>query len=605
MRRGNHFYSLYRNYQSWRRSYEDSTSPRGKDSIFRDGQSEFGPELFIPLCFRAVETIIPKMLSAPPGMQVKPRTRDSERNVQNMKFTIDAQQEQIDYELKLQTVAKDGLIYGIGWQKCYWLTDYKLRKRLARQPSRGGGGLIEQEILVPVFDDPMAESVDPFDVIPAPFCSSVDTAEFIFHRTWRTNSYVSKMAKSGQWRNLEDVAELDGLADATKYDEVWQERDKANSDARSATGQTARSSRMPVHEVLEFHDGDQIITVLDRKIVVRTESNPHWHGQMPFQAFRPTESTHQLYGIGEIEPIEQLQEEMNTLRTQRRYNADLVLQRVFAFHDGLVDADDIKFGPGYGIPVNGDPRELLFPIPVDDIPHSSYLEEDRIGADIDGTTGISDQLAGNSDPNETATGSQLAFQASSTRIRNKLRRLELEVIVPGCRQWGALNQQKILGTRDVRVPSPPMPGQPERRWAWYQVGPDELMGEFEFTCESLSTEPDNVPQDRDDAAMLWEIGGQNPLVDQRNLISLVLEKSGIKDPEALLAPPQPQVPPEVLDVLVEEFDVPREMVAQALAMAGGPDLLAGAPQGAGPNPEQQPAPSQNGSGAQTAPTTGG
>ena len=585
-KKASHFYSLYRNYQDFRRTYE-STNPRGQDTIFRDGQGEFGPEMFVPLCFRAVETIVPRMLAGRPVMNVLPRNEFSEPNVRPMKALIDSQQEQIDYELKLQTVAKDGLIYGLGVGKTQWRLERKLRTQLQRIAVPGGGGeLQEVQVPVTVFDDPDFYAIDPFDFLVDPFCGDIKEAEYAIHRTWRTNTYLSTMAATGTWQNLDQVRDLDGLTDGNRYDEVWAERLRAGG--RHSATERGVSRRAPLHEVLEFHDGDQVITVVDRKLCVQAGPNPHWHGDMPFQCYRPTQVTHELHGIGEIEPIEQLQEEMNTLRTQRRYNADLVLQRVFAFHDGLVEPGDIKFGPGVGIPVNGDPKELLFPIPVGDIPYSSYQEEDRISQDIDATTGINDALAGGDVSGETATAAQLGYSAASARIRNKLLRMELEVVVPGTRHFGLLNQQRIRdhNAREVRIPTLPMPGQPDRRWSWVQVGPDQLNGEFDYRCESLSSEPDNIPQDRNDAEMLWSMLAENQLVDQPKLVSAVLLKMGIDQPEAWLAPPDPSIPAETLDILAQA-GVPPELLTQALAIAGGPDLTTGeAPEGRGANSQE-------------------
>lgn len=589
-KRASHYYSLYRNTQDWRHTYETTTDARGRDAIYRDGQKEFGPELFIPLCFRAVETIVPRMLAGRPRMAVLPRNELSEANVRPMSALIDSQQEQIDYELTLQTIAKDGLIYGLGVQKCQWETSYKARTELVQVPVPGAGGqMIERPMVRVVFDDPNAYAIDPFDFLADPFCGSIKDAEFAIHRTWRTNSYLTTMVRAGQWRNLDTIANLDGLVDSRKYDEVWADRLRAGGRAPADAVGVTGSGRAPLHEVLEFHDGDQVITVVDRQVVVQSGPNPHWHGDLPFQCYRPTQVTHELYGIGEIEPIEQLQEEMNTLRTQRRYNADLVLQRVFAYHEGMVDSGDVRFGPGVGIPVNGDPRELLFPIPVGDIPYSSYQEEDRIAADIDSTTGVSDTLAGGEVSGETATSAQLGYSAASSRIRNKLLRLELEVVVPGTRQFVSLNQQRIRGQREVRVDALPMPGEPDRRWTWLEVGPEQLMGEFDVRCESLSSEPDNVPQERADAEMLWNMFNGAQTVDQRWLATAVIGKMGFKQPEAHLAPPQPQVPPETLDILAQ-VGVSRELIAQALAVAGGPDLTAGQQQleGSGANSQEGP-----------------
>jgi len=589
-KKADHYYSLYRNYQNWQTALSESNSPNGRDAIFRDGQTEFGPELFIPMCFSTVETIVPAMLANPPSLDgIRPRTPASDSNVANVKAMLESQHEQIDYELKLQTVAKDGLIYGTGVQKCYWRKDWRKRRVLVNSVLPGGG-LVPQEMWKLVFDDPDADAVDPKDFIADPFAAEIAVAEGAFHRTWRSNRYVERMIGSEQWRNLTGLSgdQLAALANDKKYDEVWNERNTARSQPQRQTGTTPAggTGAKIIHEVLEFHDGEQVVTILDRQVVVASGPNPNWHGELPFQVFRPTQVTHELHGIGEIEPIERLQEELNTLRTQRRYNADLVLQRVFAYHEGLVDRNDIKFGPGYAIGVNGDPRELLFPIQVGDIPHSGYEEEDRIGADIDRTSGISDVIAGAGmqGGGDTATGVQLVQNAASRRIENKTRRLELEVINPGARQFVLLDQQRILTDRDVRIPVQPTPGEPDRRWAWIQVGPQELMGEFDIRTDRGSTQPENIPQNRADAQMAMTLFGQSASVDQQKLAEWSIGKLGVPRPEEWIAPPNPTVPAEVLDRLAEQ-GVPREQIIEALAQAGGPDLLGGA---AGANPAGQP-----------------
>lgn len=600
-----HFYELYRSYQGWRKAYE-STAPRGKDAVYRDGQDEFGPELFIPLCFRTVETVLPRMLASRPKMGVKPESEESETNVKHVQVNLDGQQRQIEYQLKLQDIAKDGLTYGLGPAKTWWRED---KRMIGGQITRAMGPLepgqpemvAAQPQLMTVFNDPDVAAIDPFDFLPDPFCGDIEDADFAIHRIWMTSREVLRRVQAGAWRNLEDVADLDAWTESRLFEEIWNERLKAGGNLLASSSQKGKTH---LHEVLEFHDGEQVIVTLDRKVVVASGSNPlGW--KMPFQCYRPTRVMHELYGIGEIEPIEQLQEEMNSLRTQRRYNADLVLQRVFAYNEGLVDANDIQYGPGYAIPVNGDPRELLFPIQTPDIPNSSYQEEDRIANDVDATSGVSDQAAGaEAAGSETATGAQIAMQAISARIQNKVLRLEREIIVPQARQFTELSQRKIFDVRERREELPePMPGGAQNRWAWHRVGPAELMGEFSFYCEALSSMPENVPQDRSDAQMAMQMLEGNQMVDQTRLVLYVIRKLGLEDPESWLAPPDPKVPPEALDEILRSLvtvgmdpEQAREIIAEALARAGGPDLGSGAesPPEAGANPEESEA-SPNGS----------
>lgn len=591
--RANHFYALWRSVQNWSGQLQ-SSSPRGLDDVVRDGQNTYGPELFIPMCFATVETIIPAMLASTPVMDnIVAKTAAAEANVPNVKAVIEDQHRKMGYELTLQEIAKDGLIYGTGWQKTYWKKDYRARRQLLPS-AEPGGGMVEVELEQLVYDDPDCICVDPKDVISDPFSQKLQESDGIFHRLWMSSRQVRRRIETQQWRNLTGE-NLDELADSSKYDTLMNQRESAvpqpARQSRSATG------KQPVHEVLEFHDGEQIITIIDRKCVVASGPNPNWHGELPFQAYRPTQIPHQIHGMGEIEPIEKLQEELNVLRTERRYNAALVLQKVFAYHEGLVEKEDIQFGPGYAIGVNGDPRELIFPIQAGDIPNSGYEEEDRITGDIDKVTGISDTVMGAGlSAGDTATGVQLVQGAASRRIELKAHRLELEIIDPGGQQMLELDQQRILADREVRVPTMPTPGEPERRWRWLQIGPMGLLGEFEVRCSERSTQPENIPQNRADAQMAMTLFGENPSVDQRKISEWGLRKMGVEHPETVLAPPSPQIPAAVLDILARN-GVDPVLLTKALAESGGPDFSGGNPPGmvgGDPLPPGSPTPAPEG-----------
>jgi hypothetical protein len=321
------------------------------------------------------------------------------------------------------------------------------------------------------------------------------------------------------------------------------------------------------HEILEFHDGDRMITVLDREWLCVDMPNPYWHGEIPAQLYRPTKLPGELYGIGEIEPIEDLSAELNELRTNRRDNQRITNQQVFAYDEGIIDAADIKFGPGMTIPVNGDPKALLYPIPSKGLDNAGYQEESALIANIDRVSGVSDVTSGSESPvQQTATGAQLVNAAASIRIQNKTRRLEAETIAPGARHFGLLSQQMIRSNIHIRIPQPPSIDNPEARYTWYEISPLGMQGEFEWQAEGGATAPENVPQKRQDAQMKMGLLG-NPAVNQQEMLVSVLEDLGFKQPQQFLAPPPESVDPRVLQAVVKTFGKPAERVASYVQAA--------------------------------------
>lgn len=542
-----HFYALYHNYTEWRDS--QSTDRRDRDLGLRDAKREWGAELFIPYSFATVETILARMLSSNPTMLVLPRDRASEENVANIKATIEAQQSQINYNLTLQDIARDALQMGLGVQKVSWRKEKRASSKLIPRQLRAPD---ESEYVVgPAtidFDDPDILRVDPFDWIWDPFGDSPQTMDWAIHRVWRSSEYVKAQLQSGYWTGV-DTAEISASAGSNAYEDAWDKRMQIAGYPNFTAGD--------VNEVWEYHDGERCVCVLNRQWVVRNYPNLAWHGEMPFQVYRPTRVGGQMAGMGEIEPIEDLQLEMNTMRSQRRDNATFVLQRSYFYADGMIDPADFKTGPGLAIPVLGDPRENVFPMPVSDIPNSSYQEEQRLQADIERATGIDDSLAGAGQPTQqTATGVQLVQAAANLRIQLKVRSCETELVREGARQMLALDQQMIRTRRDVRIPTEPSPGQPDRTWGWLQVGPPELAGEFDLDVEAGSMAPENVPQQRSDAQlMLAVIGNQQvgQMVDPMFAARFVLKNLGVKDPSV---------------AIVQQQNVPAPAAQQALQGLG-------------------------------------
>lgn len=544
------FWAQYHSYTDFKASWA-SAAARERDLVLHDGKRQWGAALYIPYTYSTIETLLPRMLSHRPRMLWLPRDREAAANTENMRWLLDQQQERMDYELRLQTTAKTGLILGLGVSKLDWVREERPGKRLVRPtvPTADGPAWVEQERTLIVWDDPWVENVDPYDFLWDPYGHDMRSASYVIHRTWRSTRYVLDKLRSGEWDLLADgrqleAADLEGSGGKQRWEELQAGR-------RRAEGYGASTSRgRTVHEVWEYHGGGEVIVVVDRWLPVRRIPNPAWHGEFPFSVYRPTEIPGRMVGKGEPEPIADLQAEMNTLRSQRRDNATLKLQQGFFFDEGALDPHDVEFGPGMMVPVrpNGTMRDAIVPMQVGDIPHSGYAEEDRLRGDIERVTGLSDETLGATSSSETATGAQLMQAAASSRIQVKTRRLELELIKRQARQMVLLNQQRIIGNRTIRVPSPPSPGQPDRTWAHRVVGPEELYGDWDIEPLGGATAPENVPQDRSDAQMLLALFGQHPGVDKRRILLRALEKMGLSHPEMYLVPDE-YIPVEALELI--------------------------------------------------------
>lgn len=591
-------YKLYRVYQDAKNWISDHP---GID-VVPELKAEWGSDLHIPYSFSNVETIVPRMLSNRPKGLILPRDRDGAQNGGNMLLVLEAQQDQVHYPLRVQTTAKTGQIYGLGVRKSTWRKVERDTKRLVRAtvPTDDLEWTTRPEKRV-LHDDPWTEDVDPFDFIWDPFADSLETCEWVIHRTWRSLRYVWGKIRSGEWdllcpkdepagRHMPDAyyverADIEGLGSGEHYSTVWRERMQAagheNFDGRGNQ----------VHEVWEFHDGRQVITILDRTLPVKIRENPMWHGNMPFHIYRPSEVPHEFVGVGAIEPARFLQYEMDTLRSQRRDYAAIALSPVVAVQDGAVDTAHLQVYPGAVWNIAGDPRELIRKVDLGDVPQSGYAEEDRIRADIERATGLSDVVNGAGSASAgTATEAQLQLAAANVRIQNMTYRFEVEIIESEMDHWLELNQQMIRGSKGY-AREVPTPGTPDRRYTWFEMEPPQLAGQMAYRVLGGSTQPDNVPQMRADAQMLMQTFGQDPTIDGRKLRMQALEQMGFKHPEALIMP-DTMIPRETLNFMVKGMaqaaGVPAELTAQVaqVSLEAAEQQIAEA-QGQQPTPAQE------------------
>jgi hypothetical protein len=575
----NGHYREYRGVRAYREAFRRADRP-DRDLIAREAATDWGADFDLPIAYSTVETILPRAVSNRPRGLVLPEELEAEENVENMRMLIDSQQGRMGYELTNQETAKSGFLYGLGAQKETWRTEVqkgaKYVKRATSMPRPDSPEYVQGEKDRTLYDGPWIEDVDIFDLFwdERAYMDGLRlVCGWLTHRTWRDDDYVIEMVKSGIWNTK--AAQALTPEDVPRIGDAENRYDESTRDRLDAAGMTRNGApKVRIHEVLEYHHqrSGNVITVLDRQIPVQVAPNPYWHGDLPFHFYRPTSpGIKQLQGIGEIEPIAELIREQKMLRSQRRDNATVKLQQVFAFDPDAVDRNHLKFGPGIGIPVRGtgSVRDFLMPINVGDIPFSSYRESEENQSDIDRTSGISDALTGaQSSSQQTATGANLELAAANVRIEMKSRRLELETVTRATTQQIALNQQKIVSEKDVRVPYEPEPGETDPKlWRFIKLSPAELAGQMSFVVDGGAMAPKNPAQESNLGLNTWNALQGNPLVDQSWLARHFMESQGIKQAQAHLVPPAPTVPPEVIDALRKKFGPGVDEVIGLMAQA--------------------------------------
>jgi hypothetical protein len=593
------YFRQYRSFRTWRSAWL-AASPPDRDTGLRDAKDSWGAQLHIPLSYRTIETLVPAAIAQRPRMLYLPRRQLWAKNVPNVRVLIDYQQDQIDIDLPFQAVMRSGRINGLGVGKTIWRTEWGTRRR-AKQSTFGGvldkfgykpsyvPGPRER---VKVFDDPDFEDVDVFDFMWDPYGHDMRSCGWTIHRTWRSLEYCLAMMRSGVWDTpsvrllMADGREeehLRAMGSRSKYDEVWQ----ACMEAGGFTQTNFTDRGEQIHEVWEWHDGEQVYAALDRQILVVNGENPIC-GLQPFGVYRPTPLQKQMVGIGDLEPLEHLQRANDTTISQAVDAVTMTLAAGYAYDSSAVDEEDLVWRPNAAIEVrNARPSDAIFPLPRPEIPSSAFRHMEMIRQDIDAVGGITEALSPQpGGAASTATEAFLVQAALSRRVQLASRRFEIEIVRRAARQFLYLDQRMILENREMVLPEGGMTlEQASESGAWqkFNVGPAGLMGDFEIRPEGGSMAARNIPQDRADAQAFFGLAAQNPHVDGRRATLRALELMGVDDPVGWLKATDEPIPPMVLQIL-EQMGVDPNAISFAVQTAQQQDPRF--PEEQGPNAQQ-------------------
>ena len=547
----------------WQRWYKLYRSHVPQDA------ADWRSRLFIPEVFTTIETILPRLVAQLPRFTVNPVGPEDVEPAKVMEFLLNHSAEQSGLYVELVECYKDALMYGTGIMKVRMSGDdefvgTKYEERPVYQdlmeevpvidPDTGqplldleGNPVTEQRSMgqiqtgterVPVkyftYEGPICESIDIFNFWVAPESDDIDSARYVIHRVYKELGEVKRLIKEGiyNWPGAEQ--NFEALANDSESDPHL-ERLRAIEMGGAGYDSTRKQC-----EVLEFWtDDNRVITVVNRRAVVRVQENPFTHGQKPFIRFVDHIMPHEFYGVGEIEVLEGPQDLINKIQNQRTDEVTLKLNKPFIGNpDLLVDLRDLAMRPGAFIRTKSDarPDEILSEVQFGDVNSSAYMEVDALQRIVERATGVSSLQQGlpSDAENQTATGASILQEMGSSRFGFKTRVIELLALSRLAKQMGSIIQQFTTQEKVVRQLGP------NGLMAFQAFDPASLQGAFDYTIETASiiqSETVKRQQANELFNLLMPIAAQGmPITPAaQKLIEGLLDSYGIKDKHAYLA----------------------------------------------------------------------
>src|SRR5690606_7597530 len=232
-------------------------------------KKDTGANLFIPYTFSIIETVLPRIIAtifaSRPYIGVLPVNQTSVETAKMHELLLDYQLTQRINTIEVASMwIKEALMYGTSFLKTMW----RYETRWIKQPSSSMNlfgvpvGNELEEIETVIYDDPDVVHVDLWDLFIDPEATSIDDAEYVIHRVYRTKEYLKKQAAAGLYRNLEGIESTYMTSDS-----------EISADARlDAVGLSRTKKQDDRIELLEYWTDDRVIVVANRSQIIRNRS---------------------------------------------------------------------------------------------------------------------------------------------------------------------------------------------------------------------------------------------------------------------------------------------------------------------------------------------
>lgn len=547
---------------------------------------EWRSRVFMPETFQTVETILPKLVAQLPKFMVLPHGPEDVRMAKTMETLLEWAVENSNVHMPIIDAFRDALIYGTGILKTFHTQEFGYKRETQvvmedmphtrRVPLLNMDGSpmldidgnpmvdeVEEIYQIPAgtktvrsefvsYDGPGADCIDPFNFWVSPEAETIDGAKAAFHRVYTPWTKFQKRVAEGVY-HLPEGFDPQGFMEP--IDDPH--RDRLDS---IELGPGIDPQRRDIELIEIYTDDRRLITLANRREIVRVSEFPFDHGQKPFIPVYDYRQSHQFWGVGEVEILEGLQDLINALTNQRIDNVRLGMDQGWAYNRRAIkDARVLKRKPGQLVPMDLDgmnPQDVIWPLPTTEVTQSAFAEVDQAKTWSERATANSSYQQGLDTPSQadTATGIAMLQEAGNTRNFLKAAIAEMDSFKRLGLHFGSILQQFITEPIMVRLNGP------DGSYEFEQIDPLSLQGAFDFTIQPASVAQSETVK-KEQAMRLFQTlapvlqmppdpntGQPIPLPPGlQALVDDVLDAFGKKDKERFLAqmqPQPPQMPPE-------------------------------------------------------------
>ena len=387
-------------WNDWQKQYEAWRPPKGMD----DWQSNIVPPFTTSVVESALSELIDQTLQPMVGAR-KPEDVPKATVINFIKqYTWD-----IGYgDVELYKALKQALILGTtAWQEYYW-QDKRPVKQIVEYDPKTGREKYEEKIISD-YDDCYGEALSLWDVWFDPSARTVNMGPYkaqdaIRRYVMHYDTFI-KTFKDSKWDKFKLVRHVKPGGD-TKYYQFYQPPqgiDHGNY----------------VEVLWHWIRNPDMLVITANDIPFFIGPNPYNHKQLPFAVGYDLMDPWSIYGKGEPQLLESIQDELTTIRRMRldRQKLDIYKMIFVSNRETLTDQDLI---PAPMKPVYVDDINSVKAFEYGDVNPSAFREEMLLKEDGTRVTGIDDRAQSISPRGATATESAILKEATLKRLRTKI-----------------------------------------------------------------------------------------------------------------------------------------------------------------------------------------
>jgi hypothetical protein len=532
----------------------------------------------IPYTFTQVETILPRLVeslfAARPYVTVKGREEMDQIAAENMETLLDYQMnERMDMQDIFHLGLKGMCIYGTAVA----FTGWKYKERTSIKRVQAQVYEIDPETDEPIIDPNTMELIPLMDEdTPIMDWQEEEVNEIEYDDPEVKFLDLGLFYVDTNATDIEDSrycghscymtkAEIDALAETDDDIEInWKEipKDSKKNTARnqrmssvglgSGADENIHDDEDALYEVHYYFEDNKEVLIINREYLAKDSTSRFHHRKKPYVKDVYTEVPHEFYGMGVVEVIEDLQDELNAERNMRIDYRAMSMRRMWKVKKGSMAASqNLTWRQNGRIYVESEDELEVLEAP-DGALSGSFNQESTIKQDMRDTSGAHDVVMGTSGGSSTATETMTKDNNASMRFKLVISSIEKRLLVGIATFMIQLNQQFIDNERVMRIVG-------EQGDQWIEMAPEDIQGEFDLVAAGSSVEPmANKEAYKQRMVELYSIAANDPFMQQfpqyrRNLLKKVYEAFDIKnfddllpsDEELMMQQPPPMGAPNV------------------------------------------------------------